>query len=142
MVMRTHGPSSSLMPSGVATRDHTASHDADSREETRKPITGDPRREATGRPPARRYRGRAVARCLADLAPARDVRVGRTVALAREAALVGRPVAEPVVAQTLLVQLRLLLMDLGLRARPAGLALGELGALFARVGLDAMLAGD
>src|SRR4051794_34568622 len=122
------------MPSGVTARDHTASHDADRREETRKPITGG----------ARRYQRHAAARrpVLADLALALDVRVDRTVALAREAALVGRSIGEPIVAQALLVQLRLLLMDLGLRPRAGGLALGELGALLARVGLGAMLTGD
>src|SRR4051812_45682184 len=133
-VMRTHGESSSLMPSGVATRDHTASQDADSREETRKPITGGPRRDAISAagPPGG---------WLAHLAVALGDRLGRAVAVAREAP-VGAVVVEPVVGETLLVQVRLLLVDLGLGARLARLALGELGALLACLRLGAVAPGD
>src|SRR4051812_26743303 len=96
--MRTHGASSSLMASGVATRGHPAPQDADSRRETRKRITGGPRRDAISAagPPGG---------WLAPLAVALSDGLGRAVAVAREAP-VGAVVVEPVVGETLLVQVR------------------------------------
>src|SRR3954452_6739590 len=111
------------MPAGVAMRDQTASGDAGSRDETRNPSKT-----------ARRYQRRAG---LSASLPALRLRGRLAVGVALEA-----PLAEPVVTQPLLMQLRLLLMDLRLRPRLARLALGELGALLARVGLGAMLSRD